>query len=147
MSQSSDTSRSLKNADPLLKFCQYPINAWRGISPGGGGGGGGGSSGNTVTLIVPVADAPQLSVALTVNTLSPALVAGGVPERAPLLATDNHAGPLIFENVSGLPSGSDASPAIEALYGTPTVAAAFTIGLPLKAGGRLVAHGSAPPAL
>src|SRR5262249_2134984 len=65
------------------------------------------------------------------------LAAAGVPDNAPLLATDSHAGPFTLENVSGSPAGSVASPAIEELYVRPTVALGLGKGSLVKVGGRL----------
>src|SRR5262245_783325 len=96
-------------------------------------------------FMVPVAVAPQESVAVTVNTFKPISPAAGVPESAPLLETDSQARPFTLEKVSGLPSGSVASPAIDELYEMPTVALVLTTGLLVNAGGRFVSHGLAAP--
>src|SRR5262249_14129650 len=90
-------------------------------------------------FIVAVSDPPRPSDTLTVKVFRPWLAAAGVPDNAPLLATDSHAGPFTLENVSGSPSGSVASPAIDELYARPTVALGLLNGSILKDGGRLAA--------
>src|SRR5215475_12494002 len=91
----------------------------------------------TVMFIVAMSDPPRPSDTLTVNVFTPWLAAAGVPDRAPLPATDSHAGPFTLANVSGSPSGSVASPAIEELYARPTVALGLVNGSLVKVGGRL----------
>src|SRR5262245_9313117 len=93
----------------------------------------------TVIFIVAMSDPPRPSVTLTVNVFRPWLAAAGVPDNAPLLATDSHAGPFTLENVSGSPSGSVASPAIDELYARPTVALGLLYGSTMKEVGVLAA--------
>src|SRR5512145_2115614 len=88
-------------------------------------------------FIVAVSDPPRPSETLTVNVFRPWLAAAGVPDSAPLLATDSHAGPFTLANVSGSLFGSVASPAIEELYAWPTVALGLVNGSFVKVGGRL----------
>src|SRR5262245_66113419 len=90
-------------------------------------------------FIVAVSDPPRPSDTLTVKVFRPWLAAAGVPDNAPLPATDSHAGPLTLENVSASPFGSVASPAIEELYARPTVALGLVKGSWVKVGGRLAA--------
>src|SRR5262245_65529728 len=90
-------------------------------------------------FIVAVSDPPRPSDTLTVKVFRPWLAAAGVPDNAPLLATDSHAGPLTLANVSASPFGSVASPAIEELYARPTVALGSVNGSSVKVGGALAA--------
>src|SRR5215831_16185385 len=90
-------------------------------------------------FIVAMSDPPRPSDTLTVKVFRPWLAAAGVPDNAPLLATDSHAWPLTLANVRGSPFGSVASPAIEELYARPTVALGLLNGSTLKDGGELAA--------
>ena len=54
----------------------------------------------TVMFIVAVLDRPPGLVALATKLLLPTSPESGVPESKPSVATDSHAGPLTFANVS-----------------------------------------------
>src|SRR5262244_686095 len=97
-------------------------------------------------FIVAVSDPPRPSDTPTVNVFRPWLAAAGAPDNAPLLATDSHAGPFTLEKVSGSPSGSVASPAIEELYARPTVALGLVNGSLVNVGGRFAPAAGFDPA-
>src|SRR5262249_18362566 len=91
----------------------------------------------TVMFIVAMSDPPRPSDTPTVNVFRPWLAAAGAPGNAPLLATGSHPRPFTFDSLSGSPSGSGASPAIEELYAWPTIALGLVNGSFVKVGGRL----------
>src|SRR5207237_723386 len=89
----------------------------------------------TVTFSVAVFDRLPESVTLTTKVLVPTLAETGVPDKAPLPATLNHAGPLTFANVRvSAGFGSSALVAIDTAHAWPATTPGSLKGLLMNAG-------------
>src|ERR1039458_1759407 len=84
--------------------------------------------------MLAAADTPLESVKLTTKRFVPMSEFAGVPERTPLVATLNQAGPLTLAKVRGSPAGATVRPFSGAKEGRLATADAAVKGLLVKVG-------------